>query len=358
MYEVDLKEYGWDKFFANAKNLSKNRNLEHGRVISVHRSKYEVIKNDGIFSCEVLGNLQFQKNPFSKPSVGDWVLINKEAGTYIIAEVLKRKSFIKRQKKYDSFPKIIASNIDKTIIVQAIGLDYSVKRLERILVHVYEAGVVPLVVINKTDMAGKDEILRIKKELNEINKDIQIIFTSYKTEEGVDRLEHNLKERETIIFIGSSGVGKSSIINHMLGENVLKTQEIVKSTGKGKHTTTARRLIKLKNGILVIDTPGTREFGMHIDDIEVFKKSFNKIEQISLCCKFSNCGHTNESGCVVKEALKNGDIQKEVYDRYLNLQDESQKTAKQMRQAGKQSSKNRVGKQSFRSTRRGKTKKK
>jgi ribosome biogenesis GTPase len=355
--KIDLEQYGWDAFFAEAKNASKNKHLEHGRVVSVHKSKYEVVKNDGIFSCEILGNIQYQKNPLSKPSVGDWVLLKKDVGTYVIVEVLKRKSLIKRQKKHDNFPKAIASNVDSAVIVQAIGPDYNVKRLERILVHIYDAGITPLFVINKIDKASNEDISKIKKELQEINDDIKIIFTSYKTGEGIDELENSFKKGETIIFIGSSGVGKSSIINHMLGDDILETQEVMKSTEKGRHTTTARRLIKLENGVLVIDTPGTREFGMHINDIEALKQSFDEIERISLNCKFSNCSHNNEVGCAVREALENGSIKTEVYERYLVLQNESQKTAKQMRQSGKQSSKNRTVEQPLRSIRRGKTKK-
>ena len=352
---IELEQYGWDDFFMNAKKTSENNTLEHGRIISVHKSRYEVVTSEGVFSCEILGNIQFLKDPLMQPAVGDWVLMKREKETRVIHEVLERKSLIKRQKKHDNFPKPIAANVDVAIIVQAIGPDFNIKRIERILVHVYEAGITPVVVINKIDLAEQEVLDEVKNELKNINKDIDIIFTSYKTHSGIEELEKKLIPGQAVIFIGSSGVGKSSLINIMIGHELQFTQEIMQSTGKGKHTTTARRLIKMDNGVLVIDTPGTREFGMHSDNNNAIAESFEHIEKIALTCKFSNCSHGNEPGCCIRESLENNDIDTESYDRYLKLQSESQQTAKQMRQAGKQSSKTRVN-QPLRSVRAGKSK--
>jgi ribosome biogenesis GTPase len=354
--EINLKDYGWDDFFADAKKSSSNNYLEHGRIVSVHKSRYEVITTEGAFSCEILGNLQFQKNPLLLPAVGDWVLLDRYQDTRIVHQVLDRKSLIKRQKKHDNFPKPIAANIDRAIVVQAIGTDFNIKRLERILVHVYEAGVIPIVVINKIDLAPQ-EVLLVAEELKSLNQDITLIFTSYKTGKGIDTLEKTLTPGETVIFIGSSGVGKSSIINSMLGQPLQETNTITESTGKGRHTTTARRLIRLNNGVLVIDTPGTREFGMHSDDNVGIKQSFEYIESIALECKFSNCNHDNEPGCSIQQALAIGDIDRESYERYRVLQHELIQSAKQMRQASKKSSRPK-NPQPLRSVRPGKVKKK
>lgn len=353
---IDLIKYGWDDFFADSKKLSENKNLEHGRVVSVHKSRYEVVVNDGVFSCEILGNIQFKKDPLEQPAVGDWVLLKNENNTWIIYELLPRKSLIKRQKKHDNFPKPIAANIDKAIIMQAVGPDFNIKRLERILVYVYEAKVIPLIIINKIDLVDDKILEKVKKELKNLNSDVKIIFTSYKTGEGIKELEEELVSGETVIFIGSSGVGKSSIINYILGKDLQETQVIMKTTGKGKHTTTARRLIKMNNGVLVIDTPGTREFGMHSDDKTAIKQNFEYIEKVAFDCKFSNCSHGNEPNCSIRNALESGDIDGEDYKRYLDLQKESQQTAKQMRQSEKQSSKQHSD-QPLRSVRAGKTKK-
>ena len=354
--EINLEDYGWDDFFADAKKSSSNNSLEHGRIVSVHKSRYEVITRHGTFSCEILGNLQFQKNPLMLPAVGDWVLFDYYRDTRIVHEVLARKSLIQRQKKHDHFPKPIAANIDRAIIIQAIGSDFNIKRLERILVHVYEAQVIPLVVINKIDLAV-DGLDTVKKELANLNDDITVLFTSYTAGIGIDSLQKTLVPGETVIFIGSSGVGKSSIINSMLGQDIQETNSIMTTTGKGRHTTTARRLIRLDNGVLVIDTPGTREFGMHHDDNTSIKQSFDSLELIALECKFSNCSHVNEPGCSIQKALAVGDIDREHYERYKVLQHELTQSAKQMRQAGKTSSRPKTL-QPLRSVRKGKTKKK
>ncbi len=351
---INLEQYAWDDFFAEAKKSSLHPQLQHGRVVSVHKSKYEVVTSDGVFSCDILGNLQFQKNPLLKPAVGDWVLLDFRSDVFVIVEILKRKTLLKRQKKHDRFPKPLAANVDKAVIVQAVGLDFHIKRLERILTHVYEAGVTPLVVIHKVDQASGEERARIQSELNKIPTDIPLFFTSIQMGEGIEDFEKALQARETIVFMGSSGVGKSSLINHLIGKPLLKTQEVMERTGKGKHTTTARRLLKLPSGVLLIDTPGTREFGMHFDDQEALKQSFARIEELAAQCRFSDCGHTNEPGCAVREAIQQGSIQEEIFERYLHLQNESKKTAKQMRQGEKRSSKKRATKQPPRSVRRGK----
>ena len=353
---IDLTQYGWERFFADAKKRSSHSNLEHGRVISVHKSRYEVITEIGLFSCEILGNLQFKKDPLLQPAVGDWVLLDRYKDTRIIVEILDRKSLLKRQKKHDRFPKPIAANIDRAIIVQSIGPDFNIKRIERILVHIYEAGIQPVIIINKIDLATPDVIQDIKQDLYNLNHDIDVMFTSYKTGEGIGNIQQSLKPGETIIFIGSSGVGKSSLINMMLGTHVQETQHITESTGKGKHTTTARRLFKLDNGTLVIDTPGTREFGMHEDDSGV-KESFEIIEYLATQCRFSNCSHDNEPDCAIRTAIENGALDHDTYERYQKLVHESSQTPKAIRQSSKQSSLKRLS-EPLRSIRRGKTKKK
>ncbi len=264
---IDLKKYGWNNSFSKEKEKSLNNSLVHGRVISVHKSKYEVITSEGIFFCEILGNIQFQKDPLLKPAVGDWVLLKKDNNVFIIYEILKRKSIIKRQKENDRFPKPIAANVDIAVIIQSVVQDFNINRLNRILTHVNDANIKPIIIFNKIDLVSNRYISDIKEELMNIASDIKKFFISVKTGLGIVSFKKELISGKTIILIGSSGVGKSSLVNLFIDRDLQNTNEIIKKTGKGRHTTTSRRLIMLDNGALVIDTPGTREFGISIDDI-------------------------------------------------------------------------------------------
>jgi ribosome biogenesis GTPase len=261
MNTIDLHKYGWDDFFQSLKDNSDKSHLEHGRVVSVHRSLYEVVTEKGFFMCEILGTIQHQKDPMKLPAAGDWVLLDRYDQTRIIHKVLERKTVIKRQKRHDRFPKPIAANIDRALIVQAVGQDFNMNRLDRILAHVREAGVEPIIVINKIDLV--QDIKDIKDTLTHLN--VPVVYTSYETGEGIDELENLLSPGKTIILIGSSGVGKSSLINKLSGKDIMKTQSVIEATGKGRHTTTARKLLLLDNGVLLMDTPGTREFGLQSD---------------------------------------------------------------------------------------------
>ncbi len=177
----------------------------------------------------------------------------------------------------------------------------------------------------------------MRRDLASLDTTIPVVLSSYKTGEGIDRLESLCNPGETIMFIGSSGVGKSSIINTILKAEKQETQEITLRTGKGKHTTTARRLFITDTGVLVVDTPGTREFGMHGENDKALNESFADIESLLQGCQFSNCRHGNEPGCHVQNALRTGEVDTETYNRYLVLQNELAQSAKQMRQSEKQS---------------------
>jgi ribosome biogenesis GTPase len=218
---------------------------------------------------------------------------------------------------------IMASNVDTAVIVQSLVQDFNVNRLERVLVQLTDTGIKPLIVLNKIDLI--ENISEIHAEMKSISSDVSVIYSSFETGEGLDTIHDFLKPRETVIFIGSSGVGKSSIINTMLDEKLeQKTGTVSDYSGKGKHTTTARRLFLLDNGVIVIDTPGTREFGLTVDD-EILNQNFSIIEELAGQCKYRNCNHNKEPGCAIKNALASGELNQQLLDNYQKLGDEIKK---------------------------------
>lgn len=326
---IDLAQYGWDDFFASAKKSSSESHLAHGRVLSVHKLHYDVVLESGIVTCDILGVLQFQKDPLLQPAVGDWVLVDWHAETPVIHEILNRKNILKRQKKHDTFPKPIAANVDIAVIIQSGQDDFNIKRLERILVHVQEAQMTPMIVINKIDTLSDIERQRITTELSGISAPVYCM--SAETQEGVSEFVRALGTGKTVVFIGSSGVGKSTLLNLIHGDDIQKTQSVME-TGKGRHTTTARTLVKTNAGILIIDTPGTREFGMYGDDVDAITESFDTIEVFAQQCRFSDCQHETEPGCAIQTAIQDEVLDQATLNRYKELLREQSQSAKQMRQ--------------------------
>ncbi len=329
--KISLKDYGWDSFFAEAKKKSKYHDKEHGRVVAVHKSRYEVVTQSGIFSCEILGNIQFQKKDTMLPAVGDWVLLDSYRKTFVIVDILKRKNYLTRQKKHDSVPKGFAANVDIAFIIQSLeGDDFNIKRLERILVHLEKADIRPFLIFNKIDVLDEKALAETKERLARELPHLSSFFISVKEEIGLERLVSYFATGETIIFIGSSGVGKSSLLNRLSQKEQAKTQSVSDVTGKGKHTTSARRLFRLNSGALVIDTPGTREFGMHDEDF-AFQDAFKYISELSTQCFFSNCSHGQEKECAVQSAIKAGELSPLALERYLHLQHEQTQSPKEMK---------------------------
>ncbi|MCA9352902.1 ribosome small subunit-dependent GTPase A, partial [Patescibacteria group bacterium] len=274
--------------------------------------------------CEITGNRLKDKNPYQKPIVGDWVLIERgEANNgNIIREILLRKTILKRKKigGQDNV-QIIASNVDRAVIVQSLAQDFSVRRLERNLLQLADTGIKPIIVLNKLDLV--EDTNEFEKVMRGIDENIPVIYSSFVSGHGLDEIQNMLTPGETVVFIGSSGVGKSSIINTMLDEErQQKTRAISTYSGKGKHTTTSRKLFLLENGVIVIDTPGTREFGLVLDDESVLQEQFAQIDQFSRHCKFRDCRHDTEPDCAVKDAIIKGELSESILDAWQKLSKE------------------------------------
>lgn len=308
----------------------KNENqpgLKIGRVITEHRERYIVSDGEHDYESEVTGNLRFSaRSRVDFPAVGDWVMMAPYDSYYsIIHKILPRKSVIERKTagKYEE-KQIISANVDVAFIVQSIGNNFNINRLERYLTICYSGNVEPVVIITKTDLASDPELMEAVSQLEKREKKLKYILLSSITRQGFNELSEYIRKGKTYCFIGSSGVGKSTIINILLNKDSCKTGNISKSTGKGKHVTERRELMVLDSGGILIDTPGMKELGI-TDDIEGIKTTFQEIFDISLQCMFPDCSHTTEKGCAVQEALKNGIIDANSLGNYRRIAKEQQR---------------------------------
>lgn len=298
-----------------------------GRVTQEQRERYVVSDGDNEYDAEITGNLRFSANSRADfPVVGDWVTMTiYDSDQAIINKILPRISLLERQAvgKFGEI-QIISANIDVAFIIQAINNNFSINRLERYLTICYSANIEPVLVISKIDLSTEKDIQDAINDLEKRDKKIKYILLSNLTLKGLDQILDFIQKGKTYCVVGSSGVGKSTLINNLLKKNILKTGQISLSTNKGKHITDHRELFVLENGGIIIDTPGMRELGV-TDNTEGIKITFQEIFDISFKCKFPDCKHINETGCAVIEALNNGSITQESYDNYQKIQKEQKR---------------------------------
>jgi ribosome biogenesis GTPase len=298
-----------------------------GRVTQEHRERYIVTTGDVEYDAEITGNLRFSAGSRADfPAVGDWVMMSPyESGMAIIHKVLPRKSVLERQSIGKHGEKqIISANIDTALILQSIDNNFNINRLERYLTICYSSGVEPILIISKIDLSSPTEIQKSLEYLNSRENKIRSILLSNKTLQGHEQILSLLQRGKTYCVVGSSGVGKSTLINNLLNENILKTSPISHSTNKGKHVTSHRELFVLENGAIIIDTPGMRELGI-IDNPDGIKSTFEEIYNLSLNCRFTNCTHTSESGCAILEAIVKGEINKDSLENYRKMRREQER---------------------------------
>jgi ribosome biogenesis GTPase len=308
----------------------KDNNLSDfaaGRVTQEHRERYIVSTGDNEYEAEITGNLRFSASSRADfPAVGDWVTMTiYDSDFAIIHKILPRKSVLERQAigQYGE-KQIISTNIDVAFIIQSIDNNFSINRLERYMSVCYSTNIEPVMVISKIDLSTEDLIKSAIKELETRGKKIKYILLSNVTRQGLNQILDFLQKGKTYCVVGSSGVGKSTLINNLLKKNILKTGQISTSTNKGRHVTDHRELFVLENGGIIIDTPGMRELGI-IDNIEGIKTTFQEIYDLSLKCKFPECKHINETGCEVIAALNKGIIDIASLDNFRKLQKEQQR---------------------------------
>lgn len=321
MENNNLINLGLNEEILKEKNLY-SKELFLGRISIQQKGIYNVFTEEGEIKAQVSGKFKHEAiSNIEFPVVGDWVLLdrnNDKNGNAIIQHRLNRKSIFKRKMSGNtSESQIVGTNIDTIFLCMALNNDFNLRRLERYIAAAYDSSARPIIVLTKSDLCFNIEEKLV--EIESIAIGIDIIVTSSVLDEGIENIKKYIAKGKTVAFIGSSGIGKSTIINKLLGEERLKTNAISEND-KGRHTTTYRQMLLLENGGVLMDTPGMRELGVVGANIE---KSFNDIEELALRCKFSNCSHTKEKGCAILEAIENGELTEERFKNYKKLQRES-----------------------------------
>jgi ribosome biogenesis GTPase len=321
---MKIEELGYNN---TLEKYRKNQNLESfevGRVILEHKERYVVKTYDNEYDSELIGNLRFTaESRYDFPAVGDWVAFSSyDANKALIHAIYPRKSIIERQAIGTSGQvQIIATNVDFGLIVQAVDRDFNLNRLERYLTICNDSKITPIIVLSKIDLINESDLNLIIAQINQRIKDIPILSISNQSVEKHQELEALIEKGKTYCLLGSSGVGKSTLLNRLSGKLLMKTREISSSVNKGKHTTSHRELVVLENGGIIIDNPGMRAVGI-TNTTEGLEITFESILDYSKDCRFNDCTHIHEKGCAILKAVENGEIDEEAYINFQKMEKE------------------------------------
>ena len=320
-----FEELGFTSWFGNKlADLDTSEN-QLARVTAVNRDSYVVRGLDSEVPAELSGKFLFEaESVLSLPAVGDWVFVQyyDNSSLAIIQNLFPRRTLLKRKmagKKMEF--QLIASNIDTAFIFQSCDFDFNLRRMERYMVMINEAGIEPIILLSKTDLISQEMLTQRLRELKENFAAVPSIAFSNSEGSGVDDIRNKLEAHQTYCFLGSSGVGKTTLLNRLIGEDIFKTKTIRESDGKGRHATSRRQMIFLENGSMIIDTPGMRELG-NIGAESGLEISFADIGNLAKQCHYRNCSHTTEAGCAVTHAVENGDLDPKRYDSFIKLRKE------------------------------------
>jgi ribosome biogenesis GTPase len=315
---ISLTHFGWNESF-QLQQINTNESLSIGRVISIQGFKYYLVTAHGEMEAELSGKLMYGAAPEHLPKVGDWVTLMEYDQLGYVIEVLPRANELSRKTPgRQTDRQILATNVDFGLIVQGLDRDFNLMRLERYLVQLVACHVTPIVILNKADLVTDFGYYR--HEIAKLQRDCRVHFCSTYSGLGMEELKSSILEKyKTYILIGSSGVGKSSLLNALTNSGQQAINTTSSFNNKGKHTTTTRDLFQLPNGSLLIDSPGMREFGLTSEDGQQTDDLFPVIQKYAANCKYSDCTHMNESNCGVIGAINSGELDSEVYESFLKL---------------------------------------
>lgn len=321
-----IEKLGFDKWFQDRIETTKLNDLQIARVISVNKNSYVVSNGLTDIYAELTGKFLFNSDSsLDLPTVGDWVYIQllDEDTLAIIHDIFPRKSLLKRKTSGKNIEyQLIAANIDSAIVMQSLDSNFNLRRLERYLVMINEGNITPVIFLSKSDLIEADEIESKINDIYKIIPEIKIAAFSNNSLADIEKIKTHFAPAETYCLLGSSGVGKTTLLNNLIHKELYKTQPIREKDGRGKHTTTRRELIVIDNGSIVIDSPGMRELGIMSMDSGL-DDTFNEIAELADKCRFTDCTHTIEKGCAVLKAVELEELTSERYNNYIKIYKES-----------------------------------
>ncbi|MDA0991682.1 MAG: ribosome small subunit-dependent GTPase A [Verrucomicrobia bacterium] len=321
---MTLEAYGFEPWFRDRSQDLLLPGQGVARVLAVDRGAFVIRGEHGVSTAQLSGKIRYDTDSSPElPCVGDWVCVDIASPTLaIIHAVLERRTALRRKRpgKSEDF-QMIATNLDVAFVVQSCHFDFNLARLDRYLAMVHEGGITPVIILSKIDLVAPEELQAMIDRIRDAGITAQLIPLSNATGRGLDELRDLLVPRQTFCLVGSSGVGKTTLVNRLLGRDEFDTRS-VSDTGEGVHTTSRRQLLMLPNGAMLIDTPGMRELGV-LGAGDGVEDSFADIEDLSRTCRFSNCSHTQEPGCAVRDAIDSGELNEHRRRSYMKLKKET-----------------------------------